>query len=313
MPKGNEQFEEHVRTRTVKPPAILYKYTTIDTARAVLSNGKLRFQSPLRYNDPLDSQWDTLWPIHTPEAREYERALVEQALREPGAWPSNADPRFKRAMDQERARIMAVPEAEREAAIAEFARDAATDSGVPEPLAQRILDIRRRMRVLCLCESDRSILMWSHYASQHGGVVLGFDTAEMENGPKRPLEPVKYCDAPPRLIDSDIWSRSMVFGLPHPPELEGGEREWALTKHTDWSYEREWRFVWIADRGTLGEHEDFTFPRGALLEVVSGCRTDAVRSVELLALARAIRPNVRHFRMSMHPSRFELVKTEATA
>lgn len=307
MPKGDEHFAEHLLRRTIKPPPILYKYTTLDTARIVLSTGKIRFQSPLQYNDPLDSQWDPHWPIRTPEARAHERIILEQAMRDPQKWPPDADPRFKQAMDRVRSQIMNLSDAERENAIAEFVKDA-EKSEVPEPLKRRILDIRRRMRVLCLSETDRSVLMWSHYASQHKGVVLGFDATAMENMPKRPLEPVKYCDALPRLIDSDAWAKSMVFGLP-PPRLEGEEREWALTKHADWHYEREWRFVWIAPPGTLGDHEDFPFPRNALVEVIAGCRTDPARSTELLALALAIQPQVKHFRMSIHPSRFDLVKS----
>jgi hypothetical protein len=220
---------------------------------------------------------------------------------------SGADPETRKVMDLERRRIDELPEEERDAAVVKFAREATVCYSVPEPLVQRMRDIRRRMLILCLSENDRSILMWSHYADQHRGVVLGFDATAMENGSKRPFEPVRYCDALPRLIDSEAWSRSIVFGLPA-PGLEGKEREWALTKHTDWQYEREWRFVWISPPGTQGDYQDITFPRDALVEVVSGCRTDATRSVELLALARAIHPAVRHYRISIHPSRFELIK-----
>ena len=102
----------------------LYKYTSIKTARSVLSTGKLRFQSPLGYNDPLDSQWDVMWPLFTPEAKEYERALIEKAFRDPHSWPNDADPQFKAAMDQERTRINNLPEALRDQAITEFVREA---------------------------------------------------------------------------------------------------------------------------------------------------------------------------------------------
>ena len=175
MPKGDRQFEEHVRNREVEPPSILYKYATVDTARKVLRTGTLRFQSPLRYNDPFDSQWDPFWPIFTPEAREYERALAERALRDPASWPDHAEPEFRRAMDDERARIEALPQGQREEAIARFLDDLMDKPTIPEPVADRLLDIRRRMRMLCLCECDRSVLMWSHYADQHRGVMLGFD------------------------------------------------------------------------------------------------------------------------------------------
>ncbi len=101
MPRGDEHFDEYVRSRTVSPPKILYKYTTVETARIILSTGKLRFQSPLRYNDPFDSQWDLLWPAFTPDARQYERELHREALLNPAAWPPDADPATRDLVDRE--------------------------------------------------------------------------------------------------------------------------------------------------------------------------------------------------------------------
>lgn len=311
MHRDDRDFAAHIQTRSVQPPATLYKYATVDTARKVLSGGKLRFQSPLRYNDPFDSQWDALWPLYTPEGREQERSILEQALLDPESWPPDADPKHRRAMDRERARILSLPNEQRNTAVARFVREAAADTTVPEPIIKRQLDIRRRMRVQCLSESDRSVLMWSHYADQHRGVVLGFDTWVMESGLQRPLERVEYMAGPPRLIDPNVWWRTMVYGLPSLPQLEGGERVWALAKHADWQYEREWRFIWITPSGTPGEYEDYSFPNAALVEVVSGCRTGTGHSAELVALARAIQPQVRHYRLSPHPSLFELARSES--
>lgn len=308
MPRGDEQFDEYVRTRTVSPPKILYKYTTVQTARIILSTGKLRFQSPVRYNDPFDSQWDLTWPAFTPEARQYERRLLEQALLDAAAWPTDADPTCRDAMDEERARIEALPAQEREHAIAEFVVEMQSSGLPPEPVARMWADLRRRLRVLCLSERDCSILMWSHYANQHRGVTLGFDSAAMENGLRRPLQEVVYQDGPPRLFDPEMWHRSMIFGLNWKWEQTGSEL--ALTKRTDWKYEREWRFATIASPGTLGDYEDIPFPRAALAELLVGCRTDEAQAVQLQALAYGCNPRVQYFRMSIHPSQFQVVRTD---
>ena len=307
MPKSDKQFEEHIRSRSEKPPAILYKYMSVDTARSVLSTGKLRFQSPLQYNDPFDSQWEITWPLFTPEAREYERALIEQAIRDPHSWPSDADPESKTVMEQQRIRINNLPEVQRDQAITKFVREAAPSSEVPEQYTQLIHDMRRRMRVFCLCERDCSILMWSHYADQHESIVLGFDTESLEQDWCCPLESINYTNDLPKLIDPEAWNRSMVFGL-QSPELKGGEREWALTKHSDWEYEKEWRFVLRAPKGTHGDYEDFKIPKNALVELVSGCRTDTEQTQELLTLARTFQSDVRHFEMSTHPHQLQLIK-----
>ncbi len=306
MPLGDESFEEHVRTRTVKPPPVLYKYTTADVARLVLSTGRLRFQSPLRYNDPLDSQWDLMWPLFTPEAENYERQLVEQALRDPDAWPPDADPQFRSAMNDERSRIEALPQEQHAAAIAQFVDDMAPPREVPPEVRRQLLDMLRRLRVLCLSKTDRSLLMWSHYANQHRGVVLGFDSRTLETEFQRPFEKVEYPESPPELLDYQAWIRSTVLGTERPrlPDT----RKLALTKFSDWRYEKEWRFVWINAPGTLGDYEDTPFERTALVELVFGCRADTSRSKELLGLAMALNPKVRDSRMSVHPRKFELVK-----
>lgn len=312
MPKGNEQFAEHVQRRTAVPPAVLYKYVTVEAARCILSTGRLRFQSPLRYNDPFDSQWDTLWPLSTPAAQEYERGLIENAIREPSSWPTNADPEMGRVMGLERNRIAALPEDQRDEGITRFVQDAMRRQSTPEPLLRHQLDTRRRLRVFCLSQTDRSILMWSHYADQHRGVVLGFDSAAMENGWERPIEPVSYADGPPALFDPQQWIRATVYGVPDHPVLDAQAVKWVLTKHKDWGYEKEWRFVWTDPPGSLGDHQDMSFPRRALVELVMGCRADPVRAQELASLALAIRPDVNTFQMMKSRTSFELQKTKTT-
>jgi hypothetical protein len=123
------------------------------------------------------------------------------------------------------------------------------------------------------------------------------------------LEQVAYMDAPPCLVDPQKWIGSLVFGTPTSWDLEGREREFALVKHSDWKYEKEWRFVWIDPPGTLTDFGDHPFAPGALVELIAGSRTDTAQSMELLALARSLRHDVKHFKMSPDPGRFDLSKS----
>lgn len=192
MRKGRHEFRKHKQTRVINPPEIVYKYATVATNQAILQSSKLRFQSPLKYNDPLDSQWDVGWSVSTVEARAQYCTILERALLRPETWPANADPESKAAMDSERSRIMALPTTERRDEVSKFVHDCSERRGPDRSFVERMLDLRRRLRVLCVCECDRSILMWSHYADEHCGIVLGFDTAALEEHWQRPLEPIKY-------------------------------------------------------------------------------------------------------------------------
>lgn len=296
-------------TRKVRPPPVLYKYTTVETARSILSTGRLRFQSPLRYNDPFDSQWDTLWQTKTPEAEARIRQLVIRAILDPSCWPETIGLRWRRSLENEHKRLEGLSYQDQidniEAQLQPF-----LDSHMKDDRRIRLLlDHLRRLRVQCLSETDMSIQMWSHYAEQHRGVVLAFDVQQLQSSFPLPIRQVQYCDGPPECIDLDKWLQGMVFGIPYEPDYEKVTSQHVLSKHAGWRYECEWRVVFGVEPEVLGDYGDFEFRRSAVLEVVAGCRTDETRFKELASLSLAFNPNVVHSRMVVHPSRFELVKT----
>ena len=94
--------------------------------------------------------------------------------------------------------------------------------------------------------SDRkdSILMWSHYAQQHKGIVIGYDTAcfrsILPDGAGAALYPVEYVDTRIEIpLSSDVpW---------------GTLDRLATTKYRDWSYEHEWRSVFLDTDENMGD------------------------------------------------------------
>lgn len=116
---------------------------------------------------------------------------------------------------------------------------------LPERAAERLKDIPtnveadrksfsekfgRYWRIVCASLVDDSILMWSHYADNHTGVVLEFDTGEppfSEIGNDSILT-VKYSDRKPDYTHFD-------YGNGFKEEMY----RVAATKATDWAYEKE--------------------------------------------------------------------------
>ncbi len=158
--------------------------------------------------------------------------------------------------------------------------------------------------MLCFSATERCILMWSHYAEQHRGVVLGFDASLLEAGYQMRLGKVQYSDDLPEVIATADWIRSAVYGLDERKRLP--DPRCALTKHFGWHYEREWRLFRVAPGGTLGDYDDVEFARRALSDVIVGCRADNESAKELFALALAVNPDVRYSRVKMNPFKFEL-------
>ena len=275
----------------------------------MLSTGKMRFQSPLRYNDPFDSQWDPMWNLRTPKALEFTKQLIKSAIEDPKSWPEETDPDFRTALLDERNRIYALPLANREGAIRELADDVGDSHKLHVKIDAELLDQRRRLRVLCLSVNRERVTMWSHYADQHRGVVLTFDTTMLEDGLKRPVEEVMYGDSAPTLVDMEMWCRALVFGLPE-PKLPDDPTVWTRTKSSGWSDEEEWRLTTIAAKGTLGDYADYDLPRNALLGITFGCRTDMVEARQLAALALPFGEQVKLSQLYMPVGSFNLASRD---
>lgn len=116
-------------------------------------------------------------------------------------------------------------------------------------------------RLLCCSHTCESILMWSHYAKNHSGIVLEFETNELQNDlclDFGTLE-VSYRTSPPF--------------MPNPPFQSEEEMMKNLykvmgTKASFWSYEEEVRIVIPIDSPNQGA---FPFQPLAIKSVIVGC------------------------------------------
>lgn len=85
---------------------------------------------------------------------------------------------------------------------------------------------KKKIGILCLSENPLHILMWSHYASDHGGICIGFDSTQ---APFRDAIKVTYGSDRPRI------------GINSNPETL--IRNVFLKKSKHWNYEDEWRII----------------------------------------------------------------------
>jgi hypothetical protein len=119
--------------------------------------------------------------------------------------------------------------------------------------------------IFSLTEDPVHMLMWSHYASQHYGIVVEFDEKHswfhQKLGPPdelRNLVQVSYIQNPfPR-----TWQ-----------QLDGAYL--LYTKNAEWAYEREWRIIRPVKDGKEVSTGKFCFdvPPDAIRSLVFGCRT----------------------------------------
>lgn len=121
-------------------------------------------------------------------------------------------------------------------------------------------NIRNYVKIICFTEDCLSMLMWSHYASDHGGFVLVYNKDELLNAhcfdskdnriPRQLcLKPINYSntrinmtkDIHEHLLKYELPSLMDVTKLPDIPSIK--VREFILNKMKEWDYEKEWRLI----------------------------------------------------------------------
>lgn len=230
-------------------PKLLYKYLHPDRID-VLRNRKIRLTTPRDFNDPFD-----VYPIILPyDTKRTEHLWPHESVKTELARRYAAAGRLQLLYEQ-------IP-------IDEF--------------GERRLSALPKYGALCLSEVRDNLLMWSHYAAEHRGLVLELDALSAFLAGARKLT---YTDKRAAL------SFNVNQELLH-------ELSFFYEKSTAWSYEREWRMVsklcWASEILNLetGQIHLFDLPSTAILGVILGARMSSVDREAIVAALSS--PHYRH-------------------
>ena len=232
---------------------VLYKYVTHQRALTCIpevGDGTLRATQPAALNDPFECAVITLYAI--PDEGDENRQLADTLTQINKSKPVTAE-------DVHRAR------------------------GEYGSLFTRQLfaeQVSTRFGVVSFAADPSHPLLWSHYATDGSGFVIGYDVGELRKiaGSDEFLRSVQYQDRPP-LIAGPIVLASPESNLPILLSF----------KSNRWSYEDEWRLV-IELQGTIGTGETdqhgqpinlVRIPNRAVVRVLYTERTPS-ESVELI-------------------------------
>lgn len=238
---------------------ILYKYLPV--ARLdVLEHNRIRFTQPGDFNDPFEFRPQIQESASDAQVQKYvennyER-LVQEELAKYGALVQFLpQPMLKELLLKQKAML---PEIFR---LLE-----------PEMLKKvsPMIDgfLNGNVGALCLSEVRDSILMWGHYAENHQGIVVGFDSNHSFFSKRRSeqdefgfLRRVHYQFQRPKVVLTDTDSI-----------------EWFQTKSEQWRYEKEWRVLRVLSEA---EHRIdakpfpvclFEFEADCIAEIIIGMR-----------------------------------------
>ena len=281
-----------------------FKYMSYETACIVLQNQTLRWSTPIILNDPFDMNFrlhidvdfervkqmalDQSWNDHFGDnpARPGNNlgeliSLARRKFAQKGISMSREDfgKYFESAIDESLAKVL---------------------PGVETAYAEMrpMLD---RTKVLCLATQPDNVLMWSHYALQHTGVVIRLENIPEMNSPYSMAQEVSYPSAMPRRMDEQGLA-NLLSGRGR-SDLEELFGKVVLTKSHHWSYEAEWRIYGGFGRDPAASFEDLQFGAPELESLIFGCRMDDDKRNELKVAANLINPDVRLW--SANPSKYD--------
>lgn len=275
----------------------LFKYVTLDRID-ILVNQEIRYTQLGAFNDPFEM------PVYIEQAYNF------------GA----LEPQFnKKVADEARKQFkMLSPYARSQISFSRF-HGKAQETTKPliaqyftETNEKDTIKARETLRqaavcrgVLSLTETPDNLLMWSHYAAQHTGMVIEFDELhsifdELTIPKDNPglYQKVVYSDSRP------IWKN-----------LEDRKiQDFMLTKSKEWAYEKEWRIVKeLRDAKCViptSPHDIclFDMPTSAIKRVILGARVNPEDRDSIKNTLRTT-PHLRHIRLqqaSLDERRFAL-------
>jgi hypothetical protein len=298
LPKSLFKYQRFDKNQSVEPEAADEDYCLQN-----LRNRQFRFTAPLDFNDPYDTAsfflsaqafesipYDLEAFLSMPNIRDYMPQGVKESLRASDGRRKTVENILLREIPDELSRRILLQV--KKEVLERAARDAVR--GMNQ-------FFRKMTRVSSFCESDDSIVMWSHYGGYHKGFCLEYDSARLALDLNIPgwLHPVRYNA---NLFDvTKYLIASIQYQTPGGPISNNWAMIMACHKSPEWSYEREWRTVALDER-------DFFEIKPA--SVILGARIDDLpaQKAALLAIANDLKIPIKQ--AVLRQDRFELTVVE---
>ncbi len=256
-----------------------YKYVNAEVAKIILATRKLRWSSPIGFNDPFDLPEELPLAFDASHLQSAITAHFATAIREPQL--DSKDPlvrivnRFVSNVDS--------------AARNEIAQHITDHASVPTADAKLSFEMFKEfwkeevknLRVLCLAESNDVTTMWAYYSDDHRGFVLEFEAVDSLDSVFVAARGVTYQNETPEAITLDAWVHA----------LSGGDafarmfiEDYPYFKTKDWAHEREWRLASFKRPGEEGLFSDYGFHPRELTGVYIGLRASDEDRRDILSL-----------------------------
>lgn len=159
--------------------------------------------------------------------------------------------------------------------------------------------IKDNVRIYSFTERNDSTVMWSHYADNHRGICLEYDTNTFTLD--IPLFPVTYSDDRYDMTDfpefKGVASLTMMY-------------KGVLTKAKDWSYEKEWRLIYhLNPKDDNGDHTILKAPLPTAIYIGSMFENNPPYKIEnFYKIAESLKIPIRQ--MAIEHTKYSMIPKE---
>lgn len=276
-------------------PEIFYKYTPASTALIVLGTMRLRWSSPLKFDDPAEfKRLPRFEPSISDVAKTFPETIVKAALGEFPIRESELTPSSRQLLTMTRLLIrhgIRPDDLIKELGEIPEASDSRIEAALREVFNDRFLSTAR---VLCVTAIHDNDALWTSYADNFKGCVLGFRHIPELDTPLLAAKAVAYSEHPP------------VVGSGTDFLLYAGTRQLkaatidaiCFTKKHHWSYQQEWRAMTWRDNEGDAQYGDYTFYSDELESVTVGSAASLGTLQAVTHLVSLHYPNCRLYKLS---------------
>ncbi len=273
-------------------PEFLYKYTQCSTAELILKNKKIRWNSPLNFNDIFELNYSLGMDFEETKAvsiiaQKLATVIYDDTIKLYDTGLKN--PKFNYMRKHLRKDSYPIEQ------FVETIKPVAKDT---IPIVKNIIEKEKERwkkeigtyRILCFSESNDSGLMWKRYAEKHSGIVFQWKPIVAIDSPLYMARPVTYTDDIPEAATFEYFT-DVAIGLKPLPSADDF-LTLVTTKATSWSDENEWRIVSSKRIYDSGEYEDVPFSPQEINAVYLGSQIDIKDKQDILKIISTNFPHV---------------------
>ena len=286
-------------------PSHFFKYHTANVAKIVLATQRVRWNSPLNFDDPFDCFFSVEPKF---DFAQMSRKMREQMLdilfqvQEPNLHSGNP---HSDVITELRQKVKNIPREKLNNLIDPvFANFASNLESISLDARARWAKQISNYRLFCVCETNDNLLLWSKYTNSHTGAAFQFECITALDVPLLVAQPIIYSDEAPGLSEEE-W---MKFALGSSPQLTD-ENLWnrlVTTKARAWEHEKEWRVISQRRHYENEGYEDVKFCPREISRVFLGCRMTDSDKADILSLLSGPFTHTEAYQARQHPRKYAL-------